>query len=233
MSVGDERGLDSKKESTQIAVFVDSENVSSHLTWEALGRMEAVGRVGYVELLGDSTNLWPVEKLRRHYPVRITHVPCGRKGGQSADFSLVIAVMNNLGSSAFSTYAIVSSDQDFYPLVLELKSKGKTVLAAGESKTSKVYRNAADTFIELGRNISRRKFTEDDDEFLRVVESACSGGWIDLPALGRLLRNEISGFSADRFGSRNLSALLRSFPERIEIATLGASGSELICRYIK
>ena len=233
MNIEEKMGLESKREGAQIAVFVDCENVASHLTWEALDRIEGHGQVGYVELLGDRSRLWSAERLRRNYPARITHVPCGRKGGQSADLSLVIAVMNNLGSSAYSTYAIISSDHDFYPLVLELKSKGKTVLVAGEDKTSNVYRNAADTFFELGGPISRRKLTEDDDKFLRVVASACRGGWIDLAALGKLLREEVSDFSPKRFGARNLSALLRSFPEHFEVATLGTSGPELICRYVK
>lgn len=233
MNVEEKRGSEKIQEAAQIAVFVDCENVSSQLAWEALGRFEAHGKIGYVELVGDSFNLWSTERFRKYYAARVTYVPCERKGGQAADLTLVIAVMNNLGSSTYSTYAIISSDQDFYPLIVDLKSKCKTVLTAGERKTSKVYRNVADAFIELGGPISDRRLTEDDERLLRVIESACRGGWIDLSALGKLLRIEISDFSPKRFGARNLSALLRLFPSHVEVARLGSSESDLYCRYLK
>jgi hypothetical protein len=221
-----------RHEKTSIAVFVDAENVPLMLTREALISISARGQIGYVEVVGDRSNIWRINGLRREYPVQLTDVPCEKKAGQSADVALTVAVMKMLERSDYRMFAIVSSDRDFYSLILELKARGMVVIAAGEDKATSAYQNTADEFITLGRPNVGRRLSNGEHEFLNAARSASGGEWIHLSALGNILRDKIPGFHPKEFGARSLSALIRSYPEHIELTRLGNDWSRPICRFL-
>jgi uncharacterized LabA/DUF88 family protein len=90
------------------------------------------------------------EKLHEH-AIRPMQQFDYSKGKNASDIAMVIDALELLYVDHPDAFAIVSSDADFTPLVMHLRSKGATVYGFGAQKTPEPFVNACSRFLYLDR----------------------------------------------------------------------------------
>ncbi len=141
---------------------------------------------------------------------------------------MVIDAMDLLFTEKVDSFALVTSDSDFTPLVLKLLSKGKRVIGFGESKTPEPFKRACSLFIHTDHfqepsvenpepHKSSRKTKNDlrgDTELLNVLRAAVENmkeedGWAHMGRIGHYISNN-SFLSSKNYGYTRWSDLIRA-----------------------
>lgn len=135
----------------QIAVLIDYENVGLDSIQDLFDQLSDVGRIMIKRAYADWAGA--AGKRDQLLSLGIEAVHHFRSAGiakNSSDIALVIDAVDLLHSSPVDTFAIVSSDSDFVPLVSKLRAAGKAVIGAGRSGAeSKTLVTACDRYIYL------------------------------------------------------------------------------------
>ena len=147
-------------------------------------------------------------------------------GKNATDSALIIDAMDLLHSDSVDGFCIVSSDSDYTRLATRIREQGFFVMGIGRSSTPKSFVNACELFV-YSEILSPR--TAGNDRIEEPVSSAWIGtaaqavematqedGWAFLGAVGNHLRQLDPAFDSRSYGHRQLSALIRSRPERFE-----------------
>ncbi len=135
----------------QIAVLIDYENVGLASIQYLFDQVSDVGRIIVKRAYAD----WTAEKGKRdqllELGIEAIHLFKSTSSGKNAsDIRLAIDAVDLLFTSPIDTFAIVSSDSDFVPLVMKLRSAGKSVIGAGRSAVaSRTLITACDRYIFL------------------------------------------------------------------------------------
>lgn len=160
-------------------------------------------------------------------------------GKNASDMAMVVDAMDLLHSGRFDAFAIVSSDADFTPLVMRLRSQNMRVFGFGTQQAPKPFVNACSTFLYLdeadvagkGATATSVALTPRTTQQLRqdttlvnllrgAVESAkADDGWSHLGSVGQQIANRAS-FDARNHGYPNLSSLVEA-TELFEIRRQG------------
>ncbi|HBK57146.1 MAG TPA: hypothetical protein DDZ76_12810 [Xanthomonadales bacterium] len=214
----------------RIALLIDADNSPASKIDLILAEIARYGSANIRRAYGNwkSASLVPWEKVLHEYAIRPIQQFDYSKGKNASDIALIIDAMDLLYTQHIDAYCLVSSDSDFTPLVMRLRTSGAEVYGFGERKTPMPFVNACSRFIYL-EGLSEPP-TEGDDEtaaaslpqptaktlrgdtrlvqLLRnaVEASAADDGWSHLGAVGNQIANQAS-FDPRNYGYKKLSEL--------------------------
>ncbi len=155
-------------EAHSLAVFIDFENVALGVNQRAgararasktaeivdmqrvLERLVEKGKIVAKRAYADWSRFEAYRRPLHELGIELTEIPeRGMTGKNSADIRLVVDAMElSYAKEHIDTFAIVSGDSDFTPLVLRLKENGKTVVGVGmRESTSDLLAANCDEFI--------------------------------------------------------------------------------------
>eukprot|EP00928_Gymnodinium_smaydae_P020970 TRINITY_DN18125_c0_g1_i1.p1 TRINITY_DN18125_c0_g1~~TRINITY_DN18125_c0_g1_i1.p1 ORF type:complete len:513 (-),score=55.98 TRINITY_DN18125_c0_g1_i1:47-1585(-) len=143
-------------EGESIALLIDTENIQPReyeaVKVDLLKRGRIIVKRAYGEFSQESSDA-ERRTLRRRWndilaldKVKRVNPASNVRGKNACDILLVIEAMDLLSNPAIKTFAIVSSDSDFGPLVDRLREAGKRVLGYGSRLTASSFRTSVDVF---------------------------------------------------------------------------------------
>ena len=169
-----------------IAVFIDLENLAigvreTHLgefdIKSVLARLLDKGNIVVRRAYADWQRWEAYRRPLYESGVELIELPGGRVSGKnSADIKMVVDVLElSYAKPHIDTFALVTGDSDFYPLIAKLRENDKYTLAVGvKASTSKLLIDTCDEFIfydDLVRERGQRK-TKRTAEFPKPVQEA-------------------------------------------------------------
>lgn len=228
-----------------IAVFIDYENLALGVRdikgkklleiGLVLNRLLEKGRIVYKRAYCDWSHYRnATTPLHKHGVIMIDIPQTGVSGKNSADIHMVVDAMDLCHAKAhISTFALLSGDSDFSPLVYKLKESNKRVIGCGvKSSTSNLLVKSCDEFIyyddlvrrasaktkrssKKSKNKAEDKQQEAVDQVLEIVRSLSDDyenvwGSMVKQTLGRVN----PGFSHEYHGFKSFNALLKDLQER-------------------
>ena len=134
-----------------VAVFIDADNVPAKKIDFIINELANYGAVMVRKIYGN----WKSDRLKGWEEVLLDYAlaPVQQfdytKGKNATDMTLTIDVMDMLYSGKIDVFCIVSSDSDFTPLAMRVKTEGKQVIGFGRHSTSKALVAACNKFLFL------------------------------------------------------------------------------------
>lgn len=134
----------------QIAVLIDSENVSSRYASIIFNEIETYGFASYRRIYGNwsRNNGWNEDVLLENSITPIQQFDY-TSGKNSTDMTMVIDAMDILYSGNVDGFCLVTSDSDFTRLAMRLREANMYVIGMGESKSPVALTKACNKFIHL------------------------------------------------------------------------------------
>ena len=136
------------KNSLRIALLIDADNASVSTLDYVLGEIADLGMANVRRAYGDwgSPHLrgWR-EALLANAIQPVQQIAYTSKGNAS-DMAMVIEAMDLLHAGAFDAFALMSSDSDFTPLVMRLRSANMQVYGFGKSQAPAAFKRACSVF---------------------------------------------------------------------------------------
>jgi uncharacterized protein (TIGR00288 family) len=150
------------------------------------------------------------------------------KGKNATDLAMAIDAMELLFTESVDGFALVTSDCDFTPLAMKIRSKGKDVFGFGEEKTPQPFVNACSLFIRTdafeepgpGDHEPKKavrlgkKELRGDTELMNALRTAIQSsegedGWAYLGKVGAFIANQ-SSLSPKNYGFAKWADLIRA-----------------------
>ncbi|MGV8932806.1 MAG: NYN domain-containing protein [Luteimonas sp.] len=213
----------------RIALLIDADNAPASKIDVILAEVARHGvanvRRAYGNWKSQHLNGW--EKALHVYAIRPIQQFAYSTGKNASDMAMVIDGMDLLYARNLDGFAIVSSDADFTPLVMRLRSDGLSVYGFGEEKTPEPFVRACSTFLyleKLGEPETRDanappkartlRELQADPALIRTLRNAVDAalgddGWSHLGAVGSHISNQGS-FDSRNYGYRKLSDLIEA-----------------------
>lgn len=142
--------MDLNEPKMQIAVLIDSENVSSRYASIIFNEIETYGFASYRRIYGNwsRNNGWNENILLENSitPIQQFDYTAGKN---STDMTMVIDAMDILYSGNVDGFCLVTSDSDFTRLAMRLREANMYVIGMGESKSPLALTKACNKFIHL------------------------------------------------------------------------------------
>lgn len=136
------------KNSLRIALLIDADNASVATLDYVLGEIADLGMANVRRAYGDwgSPHLkgWR-EALLANAIQPVQQIAYTSKGNAS-DMAMVIEAMDLLHGGDFDAFALMSSDSDFTPLVMRLRSANMQVYGFGKSQAPTAFKRACSVF---------------------------------------------------------------------------------------
>ena len=219
------------KKDIRIALLIDCDNVSHSSVEGVLEELAKYGTVNVRHAHGDwkSSRLsgW-VEKLHP-YAIRPVQQFAYTTGKNATDAAMIIDAMDLLYSNNIDSFALMTSDSDFTPLVLRILESGVFVYGFGEKETPLPFVHACSQFIytenlesapeektETTKGIEKKSRNElrGDTALVKLLRTSLEkvseeDGWSDLSKVGKYISNN-SSFSPINYGYKKLSELIRA-----------------------
>ena len=138
-------------EDLNIALLIDSDNVSSRYISGILSELSKYGKITIRRMYGDwsQDRLHSWMKCSSRYSLTPIMQPNNTPGKNASDIGLIIDAMDILYTGDVQGFCIVSSDGDFNKLATRLREAGKIVIGMGEKKTPESFRVSCERFIFL------------------------------------------------------------------------------------
>lgn len=142
--------MDLSEAKMQIAVLIDSENVSSRYASIIFNEIETYGFASYRRIYGNwsRNNGWNEDILLENSITPIQQFDY-TSGKNSTDMTMVIDAMDILYSGNVDGFCLVTSDSDFTRLAMRLREANMYVIGMGESKSPLALTKACNKFIHL------------------------------------------------------------------------------------
>ncbi|BDS08900.1 hypothetical protein NT6N_39400 [Oceaniferula spumae] len=134
-----------------IALLIDADNAPAAKIDFIISELATHGVVNIRKAYGNWTkrSLSGWEKVLHEYAIQpVQHFDLV-KGKNATDMALLIDAMDILYTKDVGTFCLVSSDCDFTPLILRLRSDGKQVIGFGRNNTPDPFVNACTRFLYL------------------------------------------------------------------------------------
>ncbi len=222
----------------KIALLIDGDNAQPSLIEKMLAETGKYGQITIRRIYGDWTtsnmNGWkdainnvafqPMQQFRNTV------------GKNATDSAMIIDAMDILHSGWVDGFCIVSSDSDYTRLATRIREKGIFVMGIGQQKTPKAFVKACDVFIytenltpkelimkekstTLNMAIKDEKQKKLDLPLLKeAFEMAVrEDGWSHLGEFGSCLLQLDPGFDPRTYGYKQLSQLIKAYPNIFEI----------------
>jgi uncharacterized LabA/DUF88 family protein len=149
-------------ENKNIALLIDSENISTKYLQFIIDEANKYGKINYRRVYGDWTTgqLNPWKSKCIEYGLTPVQQYSYAAGKNASDFTLIIDAMDILYKGKVDSFCIVSSDSDFTKLVTRLKEDNMFVFGMGESKTPISLVNSCETFSYLDKMLNVEEIKE-------------------------------------------------------------------------
>ncbi len=246
-----------------LAVFVDLENLaqggSDHRKVrfdinKVLERLLEKGKLIVKKAYADWSRYQAYTVPFHEAAVELIEIPRrSQTGKNSADIRLVVDAMDLAWSKPHvDTFAIISGDSDFSPLVSKLKENGRHVIGLGmKGSTSDLLRDNCDEFIYyedlerqeqddewMAADISQ-DLSERSREAMKLLVEACKSldreNYEQLHAslIKETIKRKKPAFDESYYGYRNFQHLLEDADDRaiIDIARNPRSGTYVVTRF--
>ena len=167
----------------RIALLIDADNSPASKIEAVLGELSKYGTINVRRSYGNwkKAELKAWEEQLHEFAIRPMQQFDYSRGKNASDMAMTIDAMELLYTDKPDAFAIMSSDADFTPLVMHLKSKGAAVFGFGQKKSPEPFQRACSTFLfveNLGSDSVQLKNDESstppfiDAETLQPVPSA-------------------------------------------------------------
>ncbi len=209
-----------------VALFIDADNAPAKKIDFIISELAVYGSVMIRKIYGN----WKNDNLKSWEAILLEHAiqPIQQfdytKGKNATDMSMTIDVMDILYSGKVDIFCIVSSDCDFTPLAMRIKSEGKQVIGFGEQKTplslvkacSKFLYldNPENTTIEPVSSTKAGNLLKQDTALMNLLRDGIKNcqnedGWANLGGVGSYINNQ-SSFDSKNYGYAKLSDLVKA-----------------------
>jgi hypothetical protein len=142
---------------TRVALLIDADNSASTLIPSLLAEAGKFGDVIIRRVYGNwslsSMHAW--QDVAPHYGLEQRHHGQTAPGKNATDIALVVDAMDILYAGAIDHFCLVTSDSDYTPLVLRLRSAGCYVLGIGKSTTPLALQMACTEFVTTDQLLSK------------------------------------------------------------------------------
>src|SRR5579859_1131348 len=134
---------------SQVALLIDADNSAHTLIPSLLAEAGKFGEVSLRRVYGNwhlsSLHVW--QEIASHYRLEQRHQRQTAPGKNATDIALVVDAMDILYSGTIDHFCLVTSDSDYTPLVLRLRSAGCEVLGIGKPTTPLALKTSCTVFI--------------------------------------------------------------------------------------
>ena len=215
-----------------IALLIDADNSPASKIGTILEELATFGVTNIRRAYGNwkSQGLKSWEEVLHEYAIQPVQQFAYTKGKNATDSAMIIDAMDLLYARNLDAFCLASSDSDFTPLVMRIRSNGLKVFGFGEKKTPQPFVNACSRFLYLEQiglddstgeeaseqRVERRPGKELRGDarlvtLLRGAVDACedTDGWASLSELGSHISNHTS-FDPRNFGYRKLGDLIEA-----------------------
>ncbi len=239
-------------ESVRIAMLIDGDNAQPSLMSNMLAETGKYGFVTIRRIYGDWTtanmNGWK-DTLQTHaiQPIQQFRYTIGKNATDSA---MIIDAMDVLYEGIVNGFCLVSSDSDYTRLATRIREKGFFVMGIGKKMTPRAFVNACNVFVYtenlvpdsvVSKRSSTRKTsgTSDTPDPQKLLDQAFDlavqdDGWANLGVVGQHLRQLDPGFDPRTYGYKQLSLLIRAYPEKFKVREVKqANGTSIISLRLK
>lgn len=230
----------------KMVILIDADNTQLSKLEAVIREISARGRIVVKRAYGnwqkDSLKNWEQELKR--LAIRPEQQFDYVKGKNATDIALVIDAVNLLHREIYDAFAIVASDSDYTPLVINLHESGVYVMGVGEQKTPESFRNSCDEFIflenldvqedegdEEGEEGTTVPFTKrahskkaltDMAEVHKLIKMAYDkyqgdDGYAHIGSAGSFIKRAKPDFDSRTFGYVKLTQLLQAFPDKYDV----------------
>lgn len=222
---------------SRIAMLIDGDNAQPSLLGKIMAEAGRYGIVTIRRIYGDWTttnmNSWK-EELSVH-AIQASQQFRNTIGKNATDSAMIIEAMDILHEGFVTGFCLVSSDSDYTRLATRIREKGLFVMGIGRRDTPKAFVNACEIFIfteNLSPEDAKAKPSElsklkaaakhnplDPLPLLKTAFDNCEqeDGWAFLGTVGGQLRQLDPSFDSRTYGHKQLSQLIRSYPDKFEI----------------
>ena len=135
----------------RIALLIDADNAPADKIDEILTELSTLGEINVRRAYGNWTKhgLGSWQERLLEFAIRPIQQFDYSKRKNATDMAMTVDAMELLYSERPDAFGIVSSDADFTPLVMHLRSKGAAVYGFGAAQTPKPFVNACSRFLYL------------------------------------------------------------------------------------
>ena len=211
------------QDTKNLALLIDSENVSSKYLDGIFDELSQYGTITYRRIYGDFTKQANARWSGRLLEKSIIPIQqfSNTSGKNSSDSALIIDAMDLLYNSNVDGFCIVSSDSDFTRLAARLRESGKTVIGMGEKKTPDSFRAACTVFTELENLLqpegdavsSPTDKAKIEEDIINIITKNDNNGKQTGPGeIGSRLQSKYPDFDIRTFGYSQLSRFLEDMP---------------------
>lgn len=216
----------------RMALLIDADNAPAAKIDVILAELARHGVANVRRAYGNwkSAHLQKWEQMLHPHAIQPVQQFAYSTGKNASDMAMVVDAMDLLHSGRFDAFAIVSSDADFTPLVMRLRSQNMRVFGFGAKQTPPPFINACSTFLyldDLGETssgsasapASRAKpqtsaELRQDSALVNLLRGAVDSadgddGWAHLGPVGHYIANRAS-FDPRNYGYPNLSSLIEA-----------------------
>lgn len=133
----------------RIALLIDADNAPAIKIQAILDELSKHGVINVRRAYGNwkKPELKAWEERLHEFAIRPMQQFDYSKGKNASDMAMVIDAMELLYTDKPHAFGLVSSDADFTPLVMHLKSKGAVVVGFGQKKAPEPFQRACSTFL--------------------------------------------------------------------------------------
>lgn len=142
---------DNTEKTQRIALLIDADNAPAAKIDEVLTELSTIGVINVRRAYGNWTKgaLAGWQDVLLEYAIRPMQQFDYSKRKNATDMAMTVDAMELLYTDRPDAFGIVSSDADFTPLVMHLRSKGAAVYGFGAAQTPKPFVNACSRFLYL------------------------------------------------------------------------------------
>ena len=229
-----------KQDDYRIALLIDADNAPAGKIDSILSELSKHGTINVRRAYGNwkKAELKAWEERLHEFAIRPMQQFDYSKGKNASDMAMVIDAMELLYTDKPHAFGIVSSDADFTPLVMHLKSKGAAVFGFGQKKAPEPFQRACSTFLfveNLGNELALLTNSEPslavasegetlqpvptaklkmDTRLVKLLRGAVQSaadedGWAILGSVGTHISNQAS-FDPRNYGYEKLGALFEA-----------------------
>lgn len=220
----------------RIAVLIDGDNAQPSLIEQMVAEASKYALVTIRRVYGDWTT--PYMKswkgiLNAHaiQPIQQFRYTVGKNATDSA---LIIDAMDILYEGTVNGFCLISSDSDYTRLATRIREKGLFVMGIGQKSTPRAFVNACEVFVYTENLLTEKEMPKVTPlpkktnvanipaDPLPVLKDAFDmaaqeDGWAFLGAVGDRLRQLDPGFDSRTYGHKQLSQLIRAYPNVFEV----------------
>jgi len=140
-----------REKERKIALFIDGENIPAKFAPLIMEKLQALGDVFIRRVYGNwqRQTLCGWNKQILKYGLNAVQQTAFVPRKNSSDMAITIDAMDALAGKQADTFAIISSDSDFTPLVMRLREENIYVIGMGNSQTVQSFRQACSEFVSF------------------------------------------------------------------------------------